>query len=140
MAFPVSLLLTRAQCELVLDALRQEKRVFTVQDQVLDLRADQATDRASARSADLAEQQATVARLTPMMAALSPGTPEHTLTNRLLVRATRRVEDLTGTPATAADPTAAFLKAVDVEQVAVQLPVLDGAIAEVVAHEATLPA
>ena len=141
MAFPVALLPTRAACDEALASLRQEKRVLDLQNQTYDLRADQAGDRATARTTDLAEAQASVAKLTPVVAGLTPGTPEHTLTNRLLVRATRRVQDLTAPAATtaAAEPVAAFLKAVDVRQVAVQLPELDAAIAEVEAHKATLP-
>lgn len=141
MPFPVSLLLTRIQCEQTLTALRQERRVFNVNDQVLDLRSDQASDRATARANELTEQQATVTRLTPLVAAMTPGTAEHTLNNRLLVRAQRRVEDLSAPTVTdAADPVNAFLKAVDVRQVAVQVPVLDEAIAEVEARRDELTA
>lgn len=81
----------------------------------------------------------TIARLTPILAGLTVGTTEHTLNARLLRAASRRLEDLS-LPQAAADPVAAFLKAVDVRQVAVQVPVLEEAIAEVEAHLATLPA
>lgn len=140
MAFPVSLLATRAQCEDALTSLRQEKRVLDLQNQTTDLRADQAGDRAAARATDLADAQASVARLTPLVADLTPGSTEHALTSRLLVRATRRVEDLAAASATAADPVAAFLKAVDQRQLAVQLPELEAAIAEVAARQQALPA
>jgi hypothetical protein len=140
MAYPVSLLATRAQCDDVLTSLRQEKRVLDLQNQTTDLRADQAGDRATARATDLADAQASVARLTPLVADLTPGSTEHALTSRLLVRATRRVEDLAAASATMADPVAAFLKAVDQRQLAVQLPELEAAIAEVAARQQALPA
>jgi len=140
MAFPVALLPTRAHCDATLASLRQEKRVLDLQNQTFDLHADQAGERATARTADLTEAQNSVTQLTPLVAGLTPGSPEYILNNRLLVRATRRVQDLTAPAAasTAADPVNAFLKAVDVRQVAVQLPELDTAIAEVEAHKATL--
>lgn len=139
--FPVSLLLTREQCDQVLTALRQERRAFVLQDETLDFRADEAAERAAARAEALATNQATVARLTPILAGLVAGTQEHTFTSRLLVRAQRRVEDLTAPTLTrVADPVEAFLKAVDARQVAVQVPELDTAIAEVEAHRQTLPA
>ena len=140
MPFPIALLLTRSQCEQALSALRLERRVLAVGAEVTDIRADQATDRATDRATELTEHQATVTRLTPLVAAMTPGSAEHTLNNRLLVRATRRVEDLTApTTTTAADPVAAFLKAVDARQQEVQVPELDRAIAEVEARRGALP-
>jgi hypothetical protein len=140
MPFPVQLLRTRAECDQALESLNAELRVFTVNDQVLDLRADQAGDRAADRAQEITATTATVARLTPLVAGLTAGTDEHALTSRLLTRATRRLEDLTSaTPVTASGPLA-FLKAVDVRQVQVQVPELQAAIAEVTAHRPTLTA
>ncbi|MGI4875828.1 MAG: hypothetical protein ACRYFX_32115 [Janthinobacterium lividum] len=139
MAFPVSLLPTRAQCEVVLTSLRQEKRVLDLQNQTTDLHADQAGDRATTRATDLADAQASVTQLTPVVAGLTPGSRQYLTMNRMLTQATRRVQDLTTPTTTAADPAAAFLKAVDVRQIEVQLPELDAAIAEVTTHRDTLP-
>lgn len=140
MPFPVQLLLTRLQCEEALTKLRLERRVFTVQDTVLDLRTDQATGRATDRATELAEAQATVAQLTPLIASMSPTTAGYAVLSKSLRTAARRVEDLTSAPAKAADPVTAFQKAVDAEQAAAQLPVLDAAIAAVEAHRDSLPA
>ncbi len=136
MPFPVQLLTTQAECDTVLDALNLELRVFTVRDQVLDLAADQSADRATDRAKELADATTSVTRLTPIVAGLQSGTAEHTSLSKMLTRAQRRVEDL-GTGASPQTPTAAFLKAVDVRQVAVQVPELELAIAEVTAHRAT---
>lgn len=142
MAFPVALLTNHAQCDEALTSLRQERRVLDLQNQNYDLRADLAGDRATAHAADLAEAQDTVAKLTPLVAGLTAGTTVYIVNNRLLVQATQRVQNLTtpstATTTTASAPVAAFLKAVDVRQTAVQLPELDAAIAEVVAHRPTL--
>ena len=138
MPFPVLLLGTRAECDETLQDLNEELRVFTVNDLVLDLRADQAGSRATDRAQEIADNTATVARLTPTVAGMTPGTAEHTLTSRLLKRATRRLEDLNATPVAAASGPLAFLKAVNVRQVQVQVPELQAAIAEVTAHRATL--
>ncbi|WP_345222736.1 hypothetical protein [Hymenobacter koreensis] len=139
MPFPVELLTTPAECDTVLTALNQERRVFTVRDQVLDLQADQSADRATDRNQDLAAATASVTRLTPLVAGLTPGSAEHATLDRLLTRAQRRVEDLSTPAASAArTPTAAFLKAVDVRQVAVQVLELEAAIAEVTARRAAL--
>jgi hypothetical protein len=140
MPFPVNLLTTHAQCDTVTEALTQEKRVLALQNETTDLRADQAGDRATARAAALTAAQASVAKLTPLVAGLTEGTPEYLTLNRMLTQASRRVQDLSTPTTTATDPAVAFLKAVDVRQVAVQLPELDGALAEVAAHRPTLSA
>ena len=141
MPFPVELLRTKAECDTALASLSTELRVFTVRDQVLDLRADQSADRATTRAAALQEATAEVSRLTPLVASLTPGSGEYYTLNRLLTRAIRRVEDLSiGTAPTAQTPVAAFLQAVDVRQVAVQVPELEQAIAEVTTHRTTVPA
>ncbi|RSK42852.1 hypothetical protein [Hymenobacter perfusus] len=125
MPFPIQLLTTQVECDTVLEALNLELRVFTVRDQVLDLQADQSADRATDRALDLAAAQASVTRLTPVVAGLTPGTSEHSSLSKMLTRAQRRVEDLSASPGTSTQtPTDAFLKAVDVRQVAVQVPEL----------------
>lgn len=140
MAFPVTLLRNWADCDQTTEALNKELRVFNVSDQVLDLRADQAEDRADTRAQELADAQGAVARLTPLVAGLTAGSDEHTVMSRLLTRATRLVEDRTGTAAPAATGPAAFGKAVDVAQVQAQVPVLQTALTEVAAHRLTLSA
>jgi len=141
MIFPVHLLLTWAHCDAVLTALGLERRVFTVQDSVLDLRSDQATDRATAKATERQNLTDTITRLTPVVAGLTAGTVERLTNERLLKAATRRLEDLNVVPATGAGgAVSAFLQAVDVRQVAVQVPELDDAIAQVTAHRATLTA
>lgn len=122
----------------MLNALNLELRVFTVRDQLLDLQADQSADRATDRSQNLKEANDTIDRLTPVVASLTPGTTEHTELNRLLIRAQRRAQDLNAPTTTARKPTDAFLKAVDVRQVQVQVPELQQAIAEVTARRAAL--
>ncbi len=139
MPFPVALLLTRLQCEQALTDLRLERRALAADAESTDVRADEATKRATDRAQELADNQATVTRLTPVVAGLTAGTPEYTATNRLLKRATRRVEDLTAAPVAATDPVAAFLKAVDARQKEVQVPELDEAIADVETHRDGLP-
>lgn len=141
MSFPVNLLLTWADCDSAKEALLLELRVFTVRDSVLDLRADQATDRATGRADTRQTLTDTVARLTPLVAGLTAGTAERLTNERLLRSATRRLEDLNVVPVAGAGANvAAFLQAVDVRQVAVQVPELEQAIAEVTAHRATLTA
>ena len=141
MPFPVELLRTQAECDDALAALTSELRVFTVRDQVLDLRADQSAERASSRATALQDATAEVNRLTPLVASLTLGSGEYYTLNRLLTRATRRIEDLsTGTAPTAQTPVAAFLQAVDVRQVAVQVPELEQAIVEVTARRAIVTA
>ncbi|GAA4033919.1 hypothetical protein GCM10022409_17810 [Hymenobacter glaciei] len=141
MPFPVNLLLTWADCDAAKESLELELRVFTVRDSVLDLRADQATDRATDRASTRQSLTDTVARLTPLVAGLAAGTAERLTNERLLRSATRRLEDLNVAPVAGAGAgVTAFLQAVDVRQVAVQVPELQQAIAEVTAHRATLTA
>ncbi|WP_035557862.1 hypothetical protein [Hymenobacter sp. IS2118] len=141
MPFPVQLLLNWADCDTAREALQLELRVFTVRDSVLDLRADQATDRATDRASVRQTLTDTVARLTPVVAALTPGTAEHLTNERMLRSATRRLEDLSVVPVSgAAANITAFLQAVDVRQVAVQVLELELAIAEVTARRAVLTA
>ncbi|TGE17223.1 hypothetical protein [Hymenobacter elongatus] len=141
MPFPVTLLRTKAECDVALTALTRELREFTLNDQVLDLRADKSAERASDRTAALQQAQAEVTRLTPQVADATPGTREHRFLDRLLTQASRRVQDLSLPPAPGSQtPADAFLQAVDVRQVAVQVPELEAAIAEATAHRATLPA
>ncbi|MFD2785881.1 hypothetical protein [Hymenobacter rubripertinctus] len=137
MPFPVQLLTTQAECDTALAALSLELRVFSVRDQVLDLQADQSAGRATNRAQDLAAATASITSLTPVLATLTPGTTDYAAMNKLLLRAQRRGEDLSAT-ASAQTPTEAFLKAVDVRQVAVQVPELELAIAEVTARRAAL--
>ncbi len=138
MPFPVQLLTTRAECDEALEDLNEELRVFTVNDQVLDLRADQASDRAQDRAAEVQDLTTEAAQLTPLVAGLTAGSPSHTLNRRRLRVVSRRLEDLSLAPGTAARGPVAFKKAVDVRQVQVQVPELQTAIAEVTAHRATL--
>ena len=141
MPFPVNLLLTWADCDAAKESLELELRVFTVRDSVLDPRADQATDRAAGQATNRQTLTDTIARLTPLVAGLAAGTAERLTNERLLRNATRRLEDLNVVPVTGAGAgVAAFLQAVGVRQVAVQVPELELAIAEVTAHRATLRA
>ncbi|WP_046243479.1 hypothetical protein [Hymenobacter terrenus] len=141
MPFPVNLLQTWAHCDAVLTALNLELRVFNVRDSVLDLRSEQATGRASNTATERQTLTDTIGRLTPLVAGLAPGTPERHTNERLLKAATRRLEDLNVVPPTGtAAAVTAFLQAVDVRQVEVQVPELTTAIAEVTAHRATLSA
>jgi hypothetical protein len=141
MIFPVSLLLTWADCDAVLSALNLELRVFTVRDSVLDLRSDQATGRATGKATNRQTLTDTIARLTPLVAGLTAGSMERLTNERLLKTATRRLEDLNEVPATGTGAAVtAFLQAVDVRQVAVQVPELNDAIAQVTTHRATLRA
>ena len=137
MPFPVHLLRNQADCDAALTALNRELREFTVNDQVLDLRADKSAERATA----LQQAKDEVARLTPQVAAATAGTREHRYLDRLLTQATRRVQDLSLPPVAGSQtPVEAFLQAVDVRQVQVQVPELEQAIAEVTAHRSTLSA
>ncbi|OON70677.1 hypothetical protein [Hymenobacter sp. CRA2] len=141
MSFPVSLLRTQAECDAALAALQLELREFTVRDQQLDLRADKSADRATERASALQQATEEVTRLTPLVSALTPGTKEHRALQRMLTQASRRAEDLSATAAGSTQtPVDAFLQAVDVRQVQVQVPELQQAIAELTAHRAGLPA
>lgn len=141
MPFPVELLTTWAECDAALTALNRELREFTLNDQVLDLRADKSAERVSDRAAALQSAQDEVTRLTPQVASMATGTREHRYLDRLLIQATRRVQDLSLPPAPGTQTKVdAFLQAVDVRQVAVQVPELEQAIVEVTAHRATLSA
>ena len=140
MPYPVQLLITQAECDEALTSLNLELRVFTVNDQVLDLRADQASDRATDRATEVQNLTQEVADLTALVPTLTPGTPTHTYNSRRLRTASRRLEDLGLPSGTAARGPQAFLRAVDVRQVQVQVPELQAAIAEVTDHRATLRA
>ncbi|RAK64050.1 hypothetical protein DLM85_19085 [Hymenobacter edaphi] len=135
------MLRTQAECDTALTSLNRELREFTLNDQVLDLRADKSAERAAERATALQTATAEVTRLTPQVAGLAVGTREHRFLDRLLTQAKRRVEDLSlpAAPGTKT-PVDAFLQAVDVRQVAVQVPELEKAIDEVTAHRATLSA
>jgi hypothetical protein len=141
MPFPVHLLRNHADCDAATAALTLELRIFTVRDQQLDLQADLSEDRATERATALQNATAEVARLTPLVANLTAGTPEHRTMSQLLRKANHRLEDLSVAPAPSAQtPVDMFLKAVDVRQVQVQVPELEQAIAEVATHHATLTA
>ena len=141
MLFPVNLLLTWADCDTVLEALGLERRVFTVQDSVLDLRSDQATDRATDKAKERQSAIDTIAELTPVVAGLEIGSVARLTNERLLKNAKRRLEDLDVAPVNKKGAAAsAFLQAVNVRQVAVQVPELDDAIAQVTARRGTLSA
>ncbi|UOQ73708.1 hypothetical protein [Hymenobacter cellulosilyticus] len=141
MPFPVALLTTQAECDAALAALQRELREFTLNDEVLDLRADKSAERAQDRAKALQQAKDEVARLTPQVAAMTAGTREHRFLDRLLTQATRRVQDLSLPPAPGTKtPVDAFLQAVDGRQVAVQVPELEQAIQEVTNHRPTLAA
>lgn len=141
MSFPVHLLRNHADCDAATAALTRELREFVLNDQVLDLRADKSAERTEDRAKALQQAKDEVTRLTPQVAAMTAGTREHRYLDRLLIQATRRVQDLSLPPAPGSQTTVdAFLQAVDVRQVAVQVPELEQAIAEVAAHRDTLPA
>ncbi|MCC2546135.1 hypothetical protein LJY25_06740 [Hymenobacter sp. BT175] len=141
MPLPVNLLRDAAECDAVLTALNRELREFTLNDQVLDLRADKSVERAAERAEALQKATAEVARLTPQVAAMTAGTREHRYLDRLLTQAQRRVQDLSQPPAPGSrTPVDLVLQAVDVRQVAAQVPELQTAIQEVTARRAELTA
>ncbi len=139
MPFPVQLLTTRAECDIVLAAANLELREFQVNEQVVDLRDDKKTDAATARAQELASANTTIAALTPLVAGLPAGSTARFQNEKQLRQAMRRREDLTtvAPTAVAAGP-AAVLLALDVRQVQVQIPEIETCIAEVTAHRATL--
>lgn len=141
MPFPVQLLTTRAECDLVLAATGLELREFQVNEQVVDLRDDKKTSSAATRAQDLADTEAVIATLTPLVAGLPAGNAARFQNEQALRQATRRRENLT-TLAPSAVPTgaAAILLALDVRQIQVQIPEIQACLAEVTAHRATLPA
>ncbi len=142
MPLPVNLLQSWAECDAVLTILNRELREFTLNDQVLDLRADKSVERATERAEALRKATEQVARLTPQGAGAVAGTQEHRYLTRLLTQATRRVEDLSQPPVSGstAKSVDVVTQAMNVRQVAAQVPELQAGIQEVTARRGELTA
>lgn len=136
MAFPVELLTTQAQCDDVLDDLQTELKDFTIRQTNYDYRDEKATDRAADLNQEALTLDRDIADLNRELAAMAPDSKRRPRAEADLRAYTKRRGDLSAR--TAQNPVTAFRLAVDARQVAVQVPELQQAIAEVTAHRATL--
>jgi hypothetical protein len=139
MALNLSLLTTKAECDIVLDDVAAELDTYQQRDSTGNYQDRQATRAQSAVTALLAGVNAEITAYTNILA--TPG-----LTNQLrrlnqskLRRANDRLENLTERTTARTGP-AAFLGELDDEQVDAQVAVLTRAQSEVTDYKATLPA
>ena len=139
MALDLTLLTTKAECDTVLADLAAELDTYQQRDSTLDYQDRQATRTKDEVTARLAGVNAEIAAYTAILA-----TPNLTDTLRKqneskLRRATDRKDNLSERGDSRAGA-AAFLAAVDADQIAAQVAVLTGAQTQVTTRKAALPA
>ncbi|RSK42715.1 hypothetical protein [Hymenobacter perfusus] len=138
MAFPVELLTTQAQCNDVLSDLQTELKDFTVRQTNYDYRDEKATDRAADLNQEALTLDRDIADLNRELAAMAADSKRRPRAEADLRAYVKRRGDLGAR--TSQNPVTAFRLAVDARQVAVQVPELQQAMAEVTAHRVTLAA
>jgi len=135
----VSLLTTRAECDLALASLTKEKAAYARRDYNQTYSDTAATDRATTIAAQLAQATDAVAHYTAEVA--RPGLDENALrtAKRALIAARGRRDNLELSGETTSGPLA-YLADVDADQVDAQLATLEAAIQAVGTRKAALPA
>lgn len=138
MAANLSLLKTKAECDVVVTSLTKEKGTYAHRDYNETYADAQAADRATTVAAQLAKAIDDVAHYTTEVARTGLTPVEIRAARRALIAATARRDNLTLSSESATGPTA-FLGEVDDDQVDAQIVALDLAIQRVNTHKDTLP-
>lgn len=138
MVFPVALLTSRPQCDAVLEDLQTELEDFLVRQTNYNHRDDRASDRAADNNSEITSVDRHIANLNRELADMTPDDKYRPRREAELRAAVKRRGDLGAQLAT--NPVMAFRLAVNARQVAVQIPELQQAIAEVTARRDTLAA
>ncbi|MGI4870919.1 MAG: hypothetical protein ACRYFX_07045 [Janthinobacterium lividum] len=134
----VTLLTTKAECDVALASLTKERATYAHRDYNQTYADGVATDRATTTTAQLAKAQDDVAHYTAEVARPGLKDSEKRATQRSLNAAVYRRDNLLLSNAAVSGPTA-YLTDVDADQVDGQIAVLDAAIAAVTARKAALP-
>lgn len=135
----VSLLTTRAECDLTLASLTKEKAAYARRDYNQTYFDSAATDRATTTAAQLAKAKDDVTRYTADVARVGLTPAELRASQRALIAATARRDNLQLSNDTLTGD-AAYLADVDADQVDAQLATLEAAMQAVTARRAALPA
>lgn len=139
MAADVTLLTTRAECDVALASLTQEKGSYVHRDTNRDYADTEADRRAKTRADQLAQAEKAVTYYTATAANLDLNDDDRFRAQNSLISATARRDKLKLSSKMATGPTA-YLAEVDDDQIDGQIAVLDAAIQAVTAHKDTLPA
>ena len=138
MAYSLTLLTTRTQCDAVLAFATARLGLLNYHDSQTGRRADNLTTSATRDSSELTGLNAYITAMTPVVATLPAGKDRDKQTNDLRVRTDRR--DTLVARQNQQGPEALVEAELDSALVDVQLPVGNDFVALVTAHRATLPA
>jgi hypothetical protein len=138
MAYSLTLLTTRAQCDAVLAYANNKLALLNYHDSQTGRRTDNLTASATKDSSELTGLNAYITAMTPVIATLPAGKDRDKQTNDLRVKTDRR--DALLARQNQQGPEALVEAELDATLVDAQLPLVQDLIAQVTAHRATLPA
>jgi hypothetical protein len=138
MAYSLSLLTTRAQCDAVLAYAQTKLGLLTYHDTQTGRRADNLAASAGSIAAELTGLHAYIAAMTPVIATLPAGKDRDKQANDLRVKTDRR--DTLLARQSQQGPEALVASELDAALVDAQLPLVQDLVTQVSAHRGTLPA
>ncbi len=138
MAYSLTLLTTRAQCDAVLAYANAKLSLLTYQTTQAGRRTENLSTSASGMASELTGLNAYITAMTPVIATLPAGKDRDKQTNDLRVKTDRR--DALLARQNQQGPEALVEAELDATLVDAQLPLVQDLIAQVTAHRATLPA
>ncbi|MBC8085488.1 MAG: hypothetical protein H7Z21_19990 [Hymenobacter sp.] len=138
MAYSLSLLTTRAQCDAVLAMATEKRQVLSFRDTESDYRTDNTTVSATRLSAELTGLNTYITAITPVVAGMDPSDERKSLADELRLKTDRRDTLL----ARQGEVGPEKLVGRELEQALLdpQIPIVDDLIVQVTDHRATLPA